>query len=129
MTLDYSFIPDETSYPPHGREGEGLRASVWVLSGLGWVVAGLAAVGVMTGLLMLVGGGGSLGVGGVPAAILILLAVAFMYRAARRSRAMTILGYLEQATRLNLPLPDMLLAAERAERGATARWLGRLRER
>lgn len=44
----------------------------------------------------------------------------------RERRARVILTYLEQATRLNLPLPRMLEAAQRSEQKGTARRLRRL---
>jgi type II secretory pathway component PulF len=45
----------------------------------------------------------------------------------RRRRGQLVLGYLEQAVRLNLPLPRLLEAAARSERGALQRRLERLR--
>jgi type IV pilus assembly protein PilC len=46
----------------------------------------------------------------------------------RRRRGAIVLTYLEQAVRLNLPLPRMLYAAERSEKGKLARRLKGLRE-
>ncbi len=46
----------------------------------------------------------------------------------RRQRSVSIVGYLEQAARLNLPLGEMLLAAERSECGGTARRLRAIRQ-
>jgi type II secretory pathway component PulF len=44
----------------------------------------------------------------------------------RRQRAAVILSYLEQAVRLNLPLPGMLAAARQSEKGRTALQLSRV---
>src|SRR5688572_28358313 len=103
VTLDYR-NPGAPAYRAYRgrRPGRGL---LWLLSGLAWVLVGLAAVGVLNGLLLMAGVRGPVGVAGYPGAILILLAVAALFRALRRAREVTVLNYLEQATRLNLPLP------------------------
>lgn len=59
--------------------------------------------------------------------MLVMVTLALFARNVRRSRGLIAIGYLEQAVRLNLPLPAMMIAAERAERGALRRRLGRLR--
>jgi type IV pilus assembly protein PilC len=72
--------------------------------------------------------------GGVPAlaiitpiALIVLIPVtAAAMRGVRRRRALVVLTYLEQAVRLNLPLPRMLDAAQRSETGSVARRLTRL---
>jgi hypothetical protein len=46
----------------------------------------------------------------------------------RKQRAAMILSYLEQAVRLNLPLPGMLAAARRSERGLMAQRLLKVQE-
>ena len=51
--------------------------------------------------------------------ICLVIAVAYTCRAIRRRRVSTVLAYLEQAVRLNLPLPSMLNAAAAGETGAT----------
>src|SRR5215213_9717495 len=61
--------------------------------------------------------------------VLLLISVAMFFRGLRRSRAVAALNYVEQAVRLNLPLPPMLLAAERGETGRLRTKLRRLRER
>jgi type IV pilus assembly protein PilC len=60
------------------------------------------------------------------AAFFTLIIVAALVRRMRQRRAMCVLGYLEQALRLNLPLPGMLAAARQSERGATRYRLGQL---
>src|SRR5688572_23773947 len=64
-----------------------------------------------------------------PAALVLLLPVAVQsVRAVRRRRGLTALSYVEQAVRLNLPLPQMMDAARRSEGGALRRRLFELRE-
>lgn len=62
------------------------------------------------------------------AAILLITSFAEAARAARRQRSMRILTYIDQAVRLNLPLPTMLASAELSERGRPRRRLVALRE-
>jgi type II secretory pathway component PulF len=63
------------------------------------------------------------------ATLMLLISLGTLMRNARRARAMVAVGYLEQAVRLNLPLPAMLEAAERSERGLVRKRLIRLREK
>lgn len=58
--------------------------------------------------------------------LLMLASAAFAAAVRRRRRVQAIIGYLDQASRLNLPLPTMLAAAARSERGRTRRCLERL---
>ncbi|HEV7299333.1 MAG TPA: type II secretion system F family protein [Tepidisphaeraceae bacterium] len=60
-------------------------------------------------------------------ALLLLASAAEAVRYVRRQRSMAILSYLDQAVRLNLPLPAMLASAARSERGVTRRRLRDLR--
>src|SRR4051812_30851173 len=46
----------------------------------------------------------------------------------RRRRGAIVLTYIEQAVRLNLPLPRMLYAAERSEKGKLSMRLRQVRE-
>lgn len=59
--------------------------------------------------------------------LLALAALLVAVRSARRNRALIAAGYLEQALRLNLPLPAMIRAAELSERGRLRRTLRELR--
>lgn len=59
--------------------------------------------------------------------LLILAALAVLIRNVRRNRVWIALNYLEQAVRLNLPLPAMIHAAEQVERPAVRRRLEALR--
>ena len=93
----------------------------WMFGGIVFVVALGGALG---GLIAPAVGYSAPGAG-----ILILVAFAVLGRNRDRTRALSAVNYLEQAVRLNLPLPGMLSAAQNAERGALARRLGRLRDR
>jgi type II secretory pathway component PulF len=64
--------------------------------------------------------------------LLIIISIPLIVRIAasvRRRRAASVLSYLQQAVRLNLPLPRFLYAAQRSEHGKTAYRLAILRER
>src|SRR5213078_3798950 len=64
--------------------------------------------------------------------LLIFISIPLIVRIAasvRRRRAASVLSYLQQAVRLNLPLPRFLYAAQRSEHGKTAYRLAILRER
>jgi len=59
---------------------------------------------------------------------LFLLFGEFVLKGYRERRAQLVLGYVEHAVRLNLPLVPFLAAAQRSERFATARRLRQVRE-
>lgn len=61
------------------------------------------------------------------ALLLIIVSLPYAGRAIRGRRSAGILGYLEQAMRLNLPLPQMLYAAQKSETGRIAARLDDLR--
>ncbi len=90
---------------------------IWAVVGLGMLVllSGLFAYTVPFLLLF-----------APPAALLFVLLFARASRKARQRRASTVLGYLEQAVRLNLPLTAMLDVAARSERGRVRRRLERI---
>lgn len=97
----------------------------WLLLEAGWFIlcAGggalcVVAVGFMFGV--------SLGFWSVLFALLATVALAIRARIVRRSRAMLTVNYLEQAVRLNLPIPPMLAAAQAAESAPMRRRLARL---
>jgi type II secretory pathway component PulF len=98
----------------------------WILAEIGWFLLctaggalGVIAIGFMLGL--------SLGYGSVLLVLLTIVALAVRARVLRRSRAMVAVNYLEQAVRLNLPIPQMLAAAGAGERRPIRRRLDRLR--
>ena len=99
------------------------------------VVATAGVWTVVAGFLLI----GGIGVAGfvfgpvlVPAGLLVMLlwlaTVAGAAAAVRRRRATVVLGYVEQAVRLNQPLGPLLLAASAAEPRTAARRLTDLRE-
>ena len=102
--------------------------AIWlsVLLEIAWMVAGVAIVGllcaVVAALVPPLGYIAPLG------GLLILVALAALFRNGRRKEAMVVLVYLEQAVRQNLPLPGMLAAAQRSEKGPLRMRLGRFRE-
>jgi type IV pilus assembly protein PilC len=100
---------------------------VWVIIDLAWMFLGtgliLACAGIIADTSKIMGTLSPIGT------LLVLISLAFLMRNGRRARAMVAVGYLEQAVRLNLPLPAMLEAAERSERGLTRKRLARLREK
>jgi len=127
----------QLEYVPRGRLNQrvgapadaslGLRFTLETIFFLLWRVATTAAVGLflwaiaytfspylamLTGLVILVG----------------LPAMAATMGQVRLRRSTIILGYIEQAVRLNLPLPRMLDAAQRSEQSRTAARLRRLRD-
>lgn len=90
-----------------------------------FVVLVVLFVGLLSGLAWFIG---PLRLFGPMSAVLILLAIAVWMRAVRRRRAEHILAYLEQALRLNLPIPQMLDAAALGEKGILRRRLYSLRD-
>jgi type IV pilus assembly protein PilC len=100
----------------------------FILELIFWMLAAgalLFAAGVAAGI-------GLAPVVGYFAAVAVLGALPLLHRVVkmiRRRRAATLLTYLEQAVRLNLPLPQMLWAAQRSEPGKLAVRLGQLRQR
>ncbi|MEM9882699.1 MAG: type II secretion system F family protein [Planctomycetota bacterium] len=95
------------------------------MSVLAWSLAGGAILVLLAGVIGVVGSP-LLGVPSPLLAIFAVMVVARLVGRARQRRSLTIVGHLEQAARLNLPLPPMLRAAERGEGGAARRRLGDL---
>ena len=93
-----------------------------------WMVAAGALV---FGAAILIGLGFSPALGFVGACTVLVLVPVSMRIAmhARQRRAAMVVSYLEQAARMNLPLPRMLWAAQRSESGKSALRLAQLRER
>ena len=126
-TINYArpTMPPRMRYQPSPEEGS---VWLWVLRLMAWAFFGLIALAILGGAL-------SFGVPGIGPAfgfilgLLVLVAAATYYRNRRRSDAITILGYLAQAVRLNLPLPAMLHAAELAERARVRKRLTGMRMR
>jgi type IV pilus assembly protein PilC len=97
-----------------------------VLLELAWMIAGVVIIGALCGVVAALVP--PLGYVAPLGGLLILVALAALFRSARRKEALVMVVYLEQAVRQNLPLPAMLAAAERTEKGPLRVRLGRLRE-
>jgi type II secretory pathway component PulF len=91
-----------------------------------WFFAGCFALGLLAGAVWLLSSRFFAGASPV-LGVLLLVSAGMFARAVRRSRAVAALNYVEQAVRLNLPLPPMIAAAEAGEQGRLARKLGVLR--
>ena len=102
------------------------RAGQFLVGVLLWSIGGAAILAFFTfGLGLLLGPWV-----GIPTPVLglfLMLMLARLMNRTRTRRGFTVVGYLEQAARLNLPLPEMLAAAERSETGTTHRRLANLR--
>jgi len=108
---------------PHSK-----RARLFALTSamIGWTFAAiwmLGIVGFFVGYLFTPLLGIIVGLG----CAVVLIVSAQCLRAARRRRAALLLSYLEQAVRLNLPLPQMLEASAKGETPPVARRLRMLR--
>ena len=84
---------------------------------------GLIAVGLVLAALS---GAMFLAYSGIMVGPLAAFAVAHAVRRYRHRRDLTVLSYVEQSVRLNLPLTRMLPAMQRSESGHTARMLGNI---
>jgi type II secretory pathway component PulF len=83
------------------------------LDALGFLTMGFTGVGPIVFIMLAIG---------VPLlGAFFVIGGASLIRSEARTRAAAILGYLEQAVRLNLPLPQMIWAAARSESGPV-RW-------
>lgn len=103
------------------------RALGLLASWLAWSLAGGAVLVLLTGVFGFV----LTPIAGVATPVVVLFAmlmVARIIKRGRQRRALTVVGYLEQAARLNLPLPQMLFAAQRSEQGCTSRRLADIRQ-
>lgn len=119
-------------FGPRGEQLARVRPSKpwvwWASVDIVWMIVGVVALYSLT-LLIKAALAPAPGYPSPLLALLLLVALAMLARNTRRGRALLALGYLEQAVRLNLPLPQMLAAAGAAERGVVRRRLARLRER
>jgi type II secretory pathway component PulF len=114
-----------TPHLPAPSESPAVETFLWLAMLAGW--SGLALVVIAALAVLLYFAVPVLGVATPFAMILLLVLAAGLFKALRRRRAYAAIAYLEQAARLNLPLPAMLRAAERSEGVGTARAMRRLR--
>jgi type IV pilus assembly protein PilC len=98
---------------------ERARRPASIARNLGLMAGWLAAAALIFGCGM----GGSI----VPC-LLIVLGTAMIMRSVRRRRGLAVLGYLDQAMRMNQPLPESLAAAADGERGFLRRRLFSVRD-
>lgn len=121
--IEYDGQPrtDRVNRPPQ-------RAFVWLAAVAVWVVLGAIAFGLLATILTF-GAGRAMGAFSPILAMIAFTGIGTFMRSLRRAQARTLLAYLNQAVRLNLPLPPMLRAAELAERGRLRVRLRRLRQR
>ena len=98
----------------------------WILSTLIWaLVVGVFVAAVISGVIFKTA---PLLLFLLPLGVIFLLMMGTRtIRQVRRRRAQAVMTYVEQAVRLNLPLPAMLAAAEQGERPAVVRQLAALR--
>lgn len=121
---------DNRLMPRHGVLGPVLRSPwFWPIAVFCYAVIGCMLVGAFAAAVAAPVQSRILVVLGCLLGLLLLTATSRLLRGIRRNRACMVLGYLEQAARLNLPLPAMLEAAESAEAGGARRALRRLRIR
>ena len=109
------------SVPRPGKATFASELVGWSARRLGWLLMGFFVVGglcVAQGIVF----GPVVGYMTPIDVLLLLVCIAVLARGVRRTRDQAALNYLEQAVRLNLPLPAMLAAAEVGERfGVKAR--------
>ncbi|MEX1015314.1 MAG: type II secretion system F family protein [Phycisphaeraceae bacterium] len=101
--------------------GVAVAAIFWMVVGgltLFLLVLAMAVMGFLFGPLFTFGG--------PVGALLLLIMLGIAARRTRQRRAMLVLGQIEQAVRLNLPLPAMLSAAAASEDGIARQRLDRL---
>ncbi len=108
------------------RHLEPVRLIGLVAGGVLWCAAGVAVLLILSGLFSL--GLPVFGVFGLPIALMFMMLWARAIAAARRRRAASVLGYLEQAVRLNLPIDRVLSAAAYSETGRLRQRLHAVRE-
>ena len=104
-----------------------LRLIRYILEFAFWAFTAAVALFVV-GMLVGVGLGPAFAYFGPLGLVLMLPLAAKIVHVVRRRRGRVVMSYLEQAVRLNLPLPRMLWAAQRSERGKTGYRLARLRQ-
>jgi type IV pilus assembly protein PilC len=105
-----------------------LRTLKFILEVLFWIVAA-AALLFGGALLVSLGLAPALFFLGIAAVLLALPLFMRLVTHERQRRVFVILSYLEQAVRLNLPLPRMIWAAQRSERGKAGYRLAMFRQR
>ena len=123
LQLDYSRTLRRGDPLSDRRERGWLREMLrWMLSMSVWSFAALILLSVPISLLFFLTGP----ILGFPATLVLVLlipAAATAIRSVRRRRAAAVLGYVQQAIRLNLPLNRLIAAAAISDRGPVAQRL------
>lgn len=91
-----------------------------LLAYIAWRLRATTALSVLGGLLVVGLFCAFMGPLGIAGALLLVVAIALIVRTIRTRRAITVLAYVEQAVRQNLPLNHSLAAAAASETGLTA---------
>src|SRR5438874_13650426 len=79
----------------------------WIAARIGWAFSGVLVLGAVVAVAMLALQSSTMsGLAGIMAILTIVVAGRSL-RAARQARAGMVLAYIEQAVRLNQPLPEM----------------------
>jgi type IV pilus assembly protein PilC len=120
MTMPLSYC----SAAPYGRrlQDDSFRVARVVKSAsllLAWSIAAVLGMGIF-GIVLALGSLPLASILGPASFLLFIVCLTHMVRTIRRRRAAAVLSYLEQAIRLNLPLPRMLRAAGQSETGKIA---------
>lgn len=123
-------MADENSQLAHAEGPMGISPpgsmAAWFAFSIMWIVLGFFGISAIC-LAMGVIFGSVVGYLTPVAALICLTALSLLLRSVRRDRDQATLNYLEQAARLNLPLPAMLHAAEICEQRDVRRRLHVLR--
>jgi type II secretory pathway component PulF len=98
------------------------QVTKWVVSNAFWLTMAGIAIGVPTGAAYFVSGP-TLSFPALVVIVVLVPTIAFAAERVRRRRLIAVLGYLQQAMRLNLPLNRLLAAAARGEHGPVRREL------
>jgi len=113
-------------WPRLNQRGPKMEFLHWLGSLLAWSLGTLILIGVPLGFLFNVSGP-VLSYPFLLVAVVLTPLLAAASRSVRRRRAASVLGYLQQAIRLNLPLNRFLAAAAHSEKGRLSRELVELR--
>lgn len=110
------------------RREKPIEALIWAGSTIGWSLLVLVILGAPLTALIKISGPFAF-YPFLVAGVLVMPILAAAARGVRRRRMASLLGYLQQAVRLNLPLPRFLAAAARSHTGRVSRQFSMLKEK
>ena len=110
------------------RREKPIEALIWAGSTIGWSWVALIILGAPLTALFKISGPFAV-YPFLVAGVLVMPILAAASRSIRQRRIAALLGYLQQAVRLNLPLPRFLAAAARSHTGRVSRQLTMLKEK